>query len=105
MSVSEEIGGVELATAVRLLRSEIETAIVAAAEEDVLFDVGQIELEFQVAVTKGGKGEAGAKFWVVSVGGEVTYSRELTHTIKLTLIPHHRGSTKNIRVSDDDCLN
>lgn len=103
--MSNDHDGVEIAAAVKAIRAELAAAAEDADGEDLLFAVGPVELEFQVAVTKGGEGGAAAKFWVVSVGGKATYSHRQTHTVRMTLTPHHRESNKPVNVADDDDLN
>ena len=72
-----------LREAIASLRSELESAITDAANKDLRFEVGEIKLEIQVQVEKGGKG--GIKFWVAELGGNV--SRKNTHTITIPLKP------------------
>jgi hypothetical protein len=47
--------------------------------------VAGVQLEFHVGVTKAGKGAAGVKFWVVDLGGSVSYAREEIQTVTVTL--------------------
>jgi hypothetical protein len=44
-----------------------------------------IELTFQVAVTKAGKGEAGIKWGLVALGGEASRGTAVTQTLSLKL--------------------
>jgi len=46
-----------------------------------------IELTLQVAATQEGKGSAGIKWWLVSVGGEASRGSTLTQTLSLKLAP------------------
>jgi hypothetical protein len=49
-----------------------------------------VELEFSVEVTREGSGEAGIKFWVVSMGGRAGLSNAQTHRVSLSLVPQAR---------------
>jgi len=63
-----------------------------AAEGEVLqFRLGPVELEFRLGVTNEGGGEAGIKFWVVTLGATGSHSKDQTHIVKLTLTPHRAG--------------
>jgi hypothetical protein len=44
-------------------------------------------MEFGLELRKEGKGELGAKFWVVSVGASGSVGTTATHRLKLTLTP------------------
>ncbi|KKJ00941.1 trypco2 family protein [Prochlorothrix hollandica] len=86
---------IPIAQAIQAIRSEIVTAVKAGENEAIKFDLGPIELEFQVEISeeKGGTGGASAGFNVgvvaleVSAEGELKRSKATTHTVKLTLKP------------------
>jgi hypothetical protein len=77
-----------LAQAIGALRRELAQAQQAGAGEDLRFRLGPVEMEFLVEVTKEGSGEAGVKFWVVSVGGKGSIAKGTTHRLTLTLQPY-----------------
>lgn len=78
---------VPLVDAVRALRREIVEASRVAKDEEVQFKLGPIELEFAVEMSREAVGEAGLKFWVVSLGGQAKMGSATTHTVKLVLTP------------------
>lgn len=78
---------IPLAAAVRALRAELVEAVRQAEGEELLFALGQVELELQVGVSKEAGGEAGIKFWLVSIGGSGSRASSTTHTIRLSLSP------------------
>jgi Trypsin-co-occurring domain 2 len=78
---------IPLATAIRALRSELVEAARQGAGEEVRFAMGPVELELQVEVSKEAGGEAGIKFWLVSIGGKGSRTSATTHTVKLSLTP------------------
>jgi hypothetical protein len=43
---------------------------VAGQGQPILFRTGPVELEFEVAVTRSGGGQAGVLLWVLTVGGK-----------------------------------
>jgi Trypsin-co-occurring domain 2 len=75
----------ELAETVEALRAELARAAAAGAGANFQFPVAGVQLEFHVGVTKTGKGAAGVKFWVVDLGGSVSYAREEIQTVTVTL--------------------
>jgi hypothetical protein len=79
--------GVPLASAIEALRGELIAAVRQGKDEEVRFALGPIELEFQVEVSREAGGEAGVKFWVVSLGGKGTRSSGTTHTVRVSLSP------------------
>jgi hypothetical protein len=96
---------VPLAKAIEVLRSELVEAVRAGADEEIQFALGPIELELEVAVERKVDGQAGIKFWLVSVGGGAGRSSGTTHTVRLTLTPTRReageGKRRDILVSSD----
>lgn len=78
---------VPLAEAIRSLRAELTEALETGTGQAVQFRLGPVELELQVQVATEAGGEAGAKFWLVSVGGNASRTASETHTLKLTLHP------------------
>jgi hypothetical protein len=78
---------IELGELVRQLRSELQMAREAGAGEQIRFELGPVELDLTVAVTRETGAEAKVRFWVVELGGQGGFSREVTQHIKLTLEP------------------
>ena len=74
-----------LAETVEALRAELARAAAAGSGAGFQFPVGQVELEFHVAVTRTGEGRAGVKFWVVELGGSGGYAREEIQKVTVTL--------------------
>jgi hypothetical protein len=96
---------IELSEFVGALRAELEKARAAgdAARQrgsDIRFGVGQVTVEFTVAASREGQGQAGVKFYVFSLGGSVTASTETTQRVTLTLNPT-RADGRPLEVSDD----
>lgn len=78
---------IPLAGVIRALRRELEEAVTEGEDAAVRFALGEIELELQVAVSSKGGGDAGIKFWVVSLGGRAERGSERTQTLRLKLTP------------------
>jgi Trypsin-co-occurring domain 2 len=78
---------IELKEAIGALRQELSESILAAVEEKLRFEVGQITLEFQVEVERTAEGSGKLKFWVLELGGKGAQSNTQRHTVKIPLTP------------------
>lgn len=86
---------IELAEVVRNLREQLHLAMEAGTGQDLRFEVEDLELELQVAVTKSTGGELGGgskvKFWVFEAAAsgkaEVSIGSERVQRLKLRLRP------------------
>jgi len=78
-------GTVELAAVIGQLREELAQAARAGVGEEFRFEVGPIELELTVAVTKEAGPTAKVRFWVVELGADARLNSTNTQRIKLTL--------------------
>ena len=92
-----------LAATVRALRAELTEAMSEGREQDLLFELGDINLEFQVAVSKDAAAEGGVRFWVVTLGAKGSMATSATHRLALTLRPvmvDDLGVPRPARISD-----
>jgi hypothetical protein len=80
-------GAVPLSEAIGALRTELTRAFLVARGKSLRFEPSPVELTLQVAVTSGGKANAGVKWWLISAGGEVSRQSVITQTVKITLEP------------------
>jgi hypothetical protein len=71
------------------LRAELAEAMLAGQDEELLFELGPVELELTVGVDKEAKPGAKVKFWVLELGAETKLASTSTQRIKLTLDPRH----------------
>lgn len=85
---------VPLADAVSAMRDELLAAAARNSTNAIFFEVGPIDLEFEVALRAETKVGGGFKFWwVVDARAEVAGSGAKTHRVKLTLIPKDASGT------------
>lgn len=77
--------GLELSDVLAHLRANLARAQQEGAGQDLRFSLDDVEVEFQVAITKEGEGKAGVKFWVVNaeLGGKL--ANATTQKIKLKM--------------------
>ncbi|MGW2328666.1 trypco2 family protein [Streptomyces sp. NPDC001700] len=83
---------VELSEMIRELRAQLTAAAAEGAGESLRFDVGPIEIEATVAVTKEAGGGGKVRFLVVEAGGDAKYASSETQRITLTLQPTAPGA-------------
>ncbi len=76
-----------LKEALEALRAELSESILLSEGKEVRFEVGEIELEFQIAIEKTAEGRGGIKFWVVELGGGTTAKDTTVHKVKIPLKP------------------
>jgi Trypsin-co-occurring domain 2 len=79
---------VELAQVIGQLRRELSAAMRDGEGEDLRFELGPVELELTVAVSKETGPNAKVRFWVVELGAD---AKVASQRITLTLDPHRRG--------------
>jgi hypothetical protein len=82
---------VELAQVIGQLRRELSAAMRDGEGEDLRFELGPVELELTVAVSKEAGPNAKVRFWVIELGAEGTVASQATQRITLTLDPRRRG--------------
>src|SRR5690242_19859342 len=85
---------IELADLIGDLRTELTKARAKSANEELQFEVGPVELELSVVVSREGGPTAKVKFFVVEVGGGATLGEKNTQTLKITLTPQLSGGRK-----------
>ncbi|KUH39738.1 MULTISPECIES: trypco2 family protein [Streptomyces] len=78
---------IELARAVAALRDELLEAAAEGGRHDVAFEVGPIEMEFQVELRQDARVKAGFRAWVVSADTDAGVARGRTHRVHFTLTP------------------
>jgi hypothetical protein len=80
-----DIQKIGLRETLEALRVELSESILVSEGKEIRFEVGEIELEFQVVVEKSKEGKGGIKFWVVEMGGGGASKDAITHKIKIPL--------------------
>lgn len=90
---------IELAKVIEELRGELDAAVLAGAGKALRFDLGPIELEVAVAITREAGAGAKVRFWVVDGGAEGKVSGSSTQRIKLTLEPKVAATGRRPEVS------
>lgn len=81
------MGGLELASVLRQLRTELNEAMDDAEGERLRFELGPVELSLTVTVGREAAPGAKIRFWVIEAGADANISRESAQEIRLTLSP------------------
>ncbi|MFD3841425.1 trypco2 family protein [Streptomyces sp. NPDC058642] len=76
---------IELADAVQSIRDELLTAARRSTGQDVVFEVGDIQMEFTVEIHKEAKAGSKVRAWVVDAAADTAYSNTRTHKVSFTL--------------------
>lgn len=89
-----------LAEAIGGIRAELTEAMASATDEQLRFDVGDVELEFTVDVRHDLQAKGGVRVWVAELGGGGGISRGSANRIKVTLHPVDVETGRSPRVAD-----
>jgi NTP-dependent ternary system trypsin peptidase co-occuring protein len=89
-----------LADTIAAVRRELSLAQAAGQGQPVQFRTGPVELEFDVAVTRSGGGQAGVQIWVLTLGGKLEREYATTQRIKVTLQPVNPETDEDARITD-----
>lgn len=92
---------IELAQVIRELRAELAQAQHAADGEALRLELGPIELELTLAVSREGGANGKVRFWVLEVGADGRTSGSSMQRVKLTLSPRLAGSAETPYVSGE----
>jgi hypothetical protein len=89
-----------LADTIAAVRRELSSAHAAGQGQPVQFRAGPVELEFEVAVTRSGGGQAGVQLWVLTLGGKAEMANATTQRIKVTLQPVDPQTGADAQIAD-----
>jgi hypothetical protein len=78
---------ISLAEAIMELRQELTTSIKAAETQSLRFKVGEVLIEFEIAIERAAEGRGGVKFWVLEVGGQRSRTLRNAHRLTIPLTP------------------
>lgn len=95
------MSNLQLSEMIEALRLELAVAQKAGEGDQLKFEVGPVELEVEIGVTKTTTGGAGVKFWVVEAGVDRERADAVTHRVKVTLHPKRADGSGPVEVADD----
>ncbi|MFE9405829.1 trypco2 family protein [Streptomyces sp. NPDC006530] len=85
---SHDADGIELADAIESVREQLIEAAARAAGEPLVFELGDIQMEFTFELRKERRGGLKARAWVVEAGADAGRVTGRTHRVSFTLKPH-----------------
>jgi hypothetical protein len=85
--MNEASDSVDLADAITALREALVKAMWDGKDSKVRFRLQPVDLTVQVGVTRTGKGSAGVKWHILTIGGERSRQSEVIQTLRLKLAP------------------
>lgn len=95
---------IPLARAISELRSELQQAMLAGAEEPLRFELETVDLELEVTMTARGAAEAKVGLWsVLTAGTSADYNRGSVHKLTLKLTPRHADASNGDKLLIGDC--
>ncbi|MFJ8312302.1 MULTISPECIES: trypco2 family protein [unclassified Streptomyces] len=93
--------GIELADAIESVRDQLTEAAGRAAGQPLVFELGDIHMEFTLELRKELKGGAKVRAWVVDAGADAGRSTGRTHKVSFTLKPHAADGGSAWKVGND----
>ena len=93
---------IELSDLIREVRQQLTTAAAEAAGEAVQLELGPVEIEVTVAVTRAAAGSGGIRIWVLDAEAEGRLASSHTQRITLTLQPRTSRPNGAVLISDAD---
>jgi len=97
--MTESGSKIALADLVNAVRAELETAAVKARDQQLQFEIQDVQLEVEVTTTGTREVEGGVKVWVLTLDTKGSKANAATHKVTLNLSPVTAEGTK-FRVSD-----
>ncbi|MFG3499185.1 trypco2 family protein [Streptomyces sp. NPDC047928] len=92
---------IELADAIASVRDQLVDAATRATGQPVVFEMGDIEMEFTIELRKEIKGGTKVKAWVVEAGADAARTTGDTHRVAFTLKPRDARTGRGWLVGDD----
>jgi hypothetical protein len=89
-----------LADTIAAVRRELSLAQATGHGQPLQFRTGPVELEFEVAVSRTGGGQAGVQLWVLTLGAKGEMEHGTTQRIKVTLQPVDSDTGEDAQISD-----
>jgi hypothetical protein len=95
-----DFGDVELSVAVQAIRDELLQAAADGVDKEVRFEVGPIQMEFEVEIRREIGARGGVKAWLLSASADTKRTSTRSHRISFTLTPKNAKSGGNLEVGN-----
>jgi hypothetical protein len=87
-------GSIPLADLIDAVRGELEESASRALNQDLQFEVQEVNLEVEVVTTGTREGQGGLQIWVLTLGAKGSKSNAATHKITLKMNAVGPGGTR-----------
>jgi hypothetical protein len=95
MTTTENTQGIDLADAIEAIRIQLVEAAARGANSDIAFEVGPIELEFNVELKVDAHGKAGVRAWVFNAEASAGVESGRGQRVAVTLTPKRRSTNSS----------
>ncbi|MBT1090536.1 trypco2 family protein [Streptomyces chartreusis] len=102
ITYGHELDGIDQADAIQSVRDQLLDAATHAIDKPLLFEVGELQLEFTVELRKEVVGGTKIKAWVVEAGADASRSVGSTRRVAFTLTPKASVTSRSIKVGNPD---
>jgi Trypsin-co-occurring domain 2 len=103
-ATADEVDGLELAAAVEAVRTQLAKAAELAEGKSLQFEVGAIDLEFMVTLTRDSQARGGVRVWVLDVGGSSGRAAQASQKVRITLTPKDMAKGGAPHITDSSVL-
>ncbi|GAA2427177.1 trypco2 family protein [Streptomyces mauvecolor] len=93
--------GIELADAIASVRDQLTEAAARATGQPLVFELGDIQMEFTLELRRELKGGLKVRAWVVDAGADAGRGTGRTHKVSFTLKPHAATDGSAWKVGND----
>ncbi|MDH6124456.1 trypco2 family protein [Kitasatospora sp. GP82] len=93
---------IELADAIEAVRQQLLDAAARGAGQEIQFEVGTVQLDFNVELKREARGKGGIKAWVLSADTEAGISHQRSHKITVSLTPKDTRTGSSVEVGNPD---
>ncbi|MEV6756729.1 trypco2 family protein [Streptomyces sp. NPDC051214] len=93
---------IELAAAVQVVRDELLAAASQGVGSDLIFELGDIQMEFTVELRRETRGGLKIRAWVLDAGVEGTSAKANTHKVAFTLKPKDVHTGRSWQVGNEE---
>lgn len=96
----KNVPGLELTLVVEAVRAQLADAMAMSAGQRVQFELGDIELDFSITVTRETRADGGIRIWVASASASHGQSTASTNRMRMVLKPTDTQSGSPPLISD-----
>ncbi|MFB7665733.1 trypco2 family protein [Kitasatospora sp. NPDC056138] len=93
---------IELADAIEAVRQQLLDATARGAGQEIRFEVGTVQLDFDVELKRDARAKGGIRTWVLSAEAEAGAAHRLSHRVSVTLTPRNARTGAGVEVGNPE---